>query len=691
MDVNSLLFGFRPAGEADLHRKALALRSGFGMAQSRGYEGSLEDFLGAAGVVGTHCFGNDGHDSYATTALSVIAAFQPGMDLFLAAVLNDIVVQLNFQSRQVIDGAGGPPEVVVFEGASEYFPVAMVHGNITGGLQVSLTGEPLAMPDWARDNPALEIATGHVIRSHPDHLEQDIEALGRNRIGALLLLPDASWGVVAIAERFASIARFVTKHTVFCIAGGAETILATADQLIAKYPDIQINVRLYEVPVGGAVEYHGIIVAYGIAHLPDINVTSTIGRSTRFVEAMKKGSDVVGASIVNYFVGGTVAYSAGEYGHDTTSSPNSVQVGNSEEAKIRAPFLLSASAPLPDEARGRISDTTELFHSLAVLERGMLIPSQDIDHAIYVHATGRAEIVTDYGDEGRNVVASPLYRESTLNGAGERVGRLKTDRLLHVRGAAMPLMFTPLLHKWYSHFIIQCLPRVQIIRDLGRDIKLLLPADLRPKQLEMLSILGFGEDRIVMMPQGAFVQTDELFVPRAWRLAFSDYSSRIYDEIAAHFDVRTKETPRRILISRESRKTWRNLLNYEAVKTMLVADYGFEVIAPETLTLEEEVATYANAEIVVGAEGAGMYGAVFSQAGTVYLTLCDEDYVMPILGTLAHVRDIDIGYVFGEAMRADADVRRRLPYGHADFVVDIDRVEQAVKSAISKVEANPGR
>ena len=692
MDVSSLLFGYRPAQATDLRRKALALRSGYGIAQMRGYEGALEAFVDAAGVAATHCFGNDGHDSYATTALSIIAAFQPGLDMFLAAVLNGIVLQLNFQTRQVIDGVGGPPEVVVFEGIDAYFPIAMVHGNITGGLQVAQTGGAIDVPNWAQDNPALEIATGHVIRSHIDHIAHDIAALGRNRIGALMLVLDPSSEPIAVAERFASIADFFTKHTVFCVAGNAEMVLTSANQMQRKYPDIHIDVRLYEAFVGGAVEYRGIMVTYGLPQLPEISVASTIERSTKFVEAMKAEADVMGVSIVNYFMGGTVAYrESGQNGDNTSSKPNSIQIGNSEEAKLRQPFLLSASAPLPDEARGRISDTTELFHSVALLERGMLIPSQDANHAIYAHATGRAEIVVDYGDEGRNVIASPLYRDSVLNSEGERVGRLKTTRILRVTGAAMPLMFTPLLHKWYSHFIIQCLPRVQIMRDLDREIKMLLPFDLGEKQMKMLEILGYGRDRIVMMPTGAFVQADELFVPRAWRLAFGAYSAQIYDEIAAHFDVRTKETPRRVLISRESRKTWRNMLNYEAVKAMLVADYGFTVVAPEKLTLEEEVATYSNAQIVVGAEGAGMYGAVFSQSGTIYLTLCDEDYVMPILGTLAHIRHIDIGYVFGEAIRADADVIRRLPYGHADFVVDIDRVEQAVQAAIAKADAKCGR
>ena len=32
---------------------------------------------------------------------------------------------------------------------------------------------------------------------------------------------------------------------------------------------------------------------------------------------------------------------------------------------------------------------------------------------------------------------------------------------------------------------------------MGEDIAILLPYDLRKKQIEMLNLLGFGEDRIV--------------------------------------------------------------------------------------------------------------------------------------------------------------------------------------------------
>ncbi|KAJ8137361.1 hypothetical protein OY671_009426 [Metschnikowia pulcherrima] len=116
---------------------------------------------------------------------------------------------------------------------------------------------------------------------------------------------------------------------------------------------------------------------------------------------------------------------------------------------------------------------------------------------------------------------------------------------------------------------------------------------------------------------------------------------------------------------------------------MLVEDFGFEVISPEKSSSSEEIAAYANAEVVVGAEGAGLYGAVFSGPKTKYITVCDEDYVMPILGSSAAIRGFDIGYVFGESFRSDRDVERRLTFDHADFIIDVDRLSQAVRHAIS--------
>jgi hypothetical protein len=52
--------------------------------------------------------------------------------------------------------------------------------------------------------------------------------------------------------------------------------------------------------------------------------------------------------------------------------------------------------------------------------------------------------------------------------------------------------------------------------------------------------------------------------------------------------------------------------------------------------------------------------------------------MMPILGTIAKIRDFSLYHVFGESFRADSDLRRRLPYGHCDFAVDPVEVDRMV-------------
>ena len=684
MDATNLLLGFRPATSPDFRRKALSLRSAHHILEAIEEPRSLSDLASFAGEALTCRFGGAAQDSYFTTFLSVVRAFDPTFDVLLAATLNSIVLQMNFQTRLSIDGVMGPAEAVLYEGAAELYPILMTHGNTTLGVHISTKSGEGWLPAWANAHPALEVNQEHALRMTPENYALHLDACGRSRIGAIMLaLPGLDWGDISFGHRYAAIAHKFSRHTICCIAGTAEMTLAVARQLNERYPDVRFSLRLYARKIGNASEYRGIIVASGFAELPDIVIEPGARRMCSFVEAAPKDAELLpSVELVDYFSG---RFDRIEYRQDEAGVTQAI--GRWEPAEIRRPWLLSSSAPLPEEARGRISDDTEIFHSLARLKGGFLIPSDGPGHSIYVHATGEGEVITDYGDEMRRILETPIFQNVKLGEDGINRAQLKADRILRVRGGAMPLTFTPTLHKWHSHFMIQCLPRVRIARDLQDDIKFLVPEDLRSKQLEMLAALGYPEDRIVRMPAGAIIQAEELIVPRAWRLAFTSYTADIYRELGEQYLGKGRSGPRRLLISRESRKSWRNMLNYESVKSLLIDDYGFEVAAPERLSLADEISLYAGADIVVGAEGAGMYGAAFSRPGSVYLTLCDEDYVMPILGTLAHVRDIDVGYVFGESMRADADLPRRLPFGHADFVLDVERVEQAVKAAIARVEA----
>jgi capsular polysaccharide biosynthesis protein len=273
---------------------------------------------------------------------------------------------------------------------------------------------------------------------------------------------------------------------------------------------------------------------------------------------------------------------------------------------------------------------------------------------------------------------SDLYQSGSDIG-GTRHSVLRFKEIRRVPGAALPLTFTPDVHLFFSHVMLQCLPRLLLLDEIGYpDAKIIVPHNLRRKQFDMLRLAGIGDDRIVKMPPGVVMKADMLLVPRTWPLAMSPFTARIYETMMARVLKKDSEPQRRVLISRESRRTWRNMVTYDAVRHMLVERHGFEVVRPETLTLEEEILMFNHAKVVVGAEGAGLYASVFCQDKANVISLCDEDYMMPILGTIAKIRDFSLYHVFGESFRADSDLRRRLPYGHCDFAVDPVEVDRMV-------------
>lgn len=671
MDAVTLLYRTKAAQKADLKRKTMALRTALAIVGEIDPTVSEHEFLHrSASVIGT-VFGGGGYDSYVTTALSALSWFEPDLDVQLAALLNAAALQMNFQTRTFLDGA----QAVIYYGDERYFPIAMLHGNATLGLYVGDAQKETVLPLWANKSPTLELNPGQVHYVTPELVPVYQTANGGSHTSAVMIVhPNGADGEFSVPAKFDYIADTVGVATIYCIAGSAEMIAAAAVQLEAQYPDVRTDLKLYALREQRGLEYRAILMFTGLPGLPDIVLEPGISKSL-----------TLGAGLVEQ-PGEMESLS---YGENSISGIRNVHgvgpdasLGNGiwERTSVKSPFYLASSAPLPLEARERLSDEFDIFHSVLRVCDGMLIPSQDPGHATFLAARANGEIIKGYGSDAD---ATPLAAAATVDDAGVRRYQLHRPRLRRVRGSAMPLMFTPMLHKWHSHFMIQCLPRVRIARDLGEDMAILIPHDLRRKQVEMLQLLGIGESQLVRMQPNELIQADRLYVPLPWRLGFTAYNTAVYDEIAGQIETALISTPKRILISRESRKTWRNLINYDTIRQMLVQDFGFEEISPEKLTLAEEVAVYANADIVVGAEGAGMYGAVFSGKRTKYITICDEDYVMPMLSNIAVVRGFEVGYVFGESMRSDGDLDRRLPYGHADFVVDVELLRRAVEFAIA--------
>lgn len=647
MDLFSLISGIRPLLPSDHDRKIAGLRAGFAMLGETAP--SFLDFVTELppDLTGAS-LGNDAEDFYLTSLLAPAAFENHALDIIAAAILHHITLQLNFMTRFMMDPAG--PECVVLDGDPALLPVVMANGNVVCGIQVS--AEPIRYPAWTHDNASVKLTSENLTNAPRETVGEALKHLNRSRVGCLYIdLPVNE--DIDIVQRYATLGPHVGDDTFFVISGNASRVMEAALQIEDSYPQATVLVRFYDVARDGLSERRGILVASGIPNLPSLILCRPAERLYKI--STKVQSDDV--RMIDYRNGG--------------------QGEQHEWVKIKRPVAIRSGSPLPEEARRRISDDQLFPHVAAVLRGGTLVPWRTFNCNTFVYVTQNGDLISDVGEE--NAYFAPEIRDKVNDEAN---CALPIDRVINVKGAAMPLTFTPGLHGFFSHFLLQCFPRVKILRDMKIDAKIIIDHNTRPKQLEMLRRVGIGPDQIVLRPEGVSVRADEMIVPRLWPLVFSPYTLDIYEELAGTVAPRTMPTGRRILISREARSTWRSMLTYPAVAQMLKERYGFEEVRPEHLSLDEEIHLYRDARMVIGAEGAGLYSAVYAQPGATYVSVGDEDYIMPVLGSAASVRGFDVAYVFGESLRADSDVRRRLPTGHADYMVDPATVAKMIEQLL---------
>lgn len=126
-----------------------------------------------------------------------------------------------------------------------------------------------------------------------------------------------------------------------------------------------------------------------------------------------------------------------------------------------------------------------------------------------------------------------------------------------------------------------------------------------------------------------------------------------------------KRFPSKVFISRTNVNK-RNFNEDEVLEVL--KGYGFERVCPETMTFEEQMALFANADWIIGGSGAAFSNLLFCKPGCRILCIVDSiKYGYPIFSTLAYLANCKMLY-YGNENNFDgqSDV-------HSDFIVDINK------------------
>jgi hypothetical protein len=202
----------------------------------------------------------------------------------------------------------------------------------------------------------------------------------------------------------------------------------------------------------------------------------------------------------------------------------------------------------------------------------------------------------------------------------------------------------------YFHWMFDTLPRIDLLARSGialDRIDYFLVSHHLPFQQETLKILGIPAAKILETSKHLQIQADRLIVPSypsspAWPAKWvCQWLRRV---VLSHVEPSISGGDR-IYITRQN-ATNRRIINEREVRDLL-SQFGFQCVALESLSVMEQAALLAKAEVIVAPHGGGLTNTVFCQPGTKVIEIFSPQYVYVCYWLISNLVELDYYYLTG--------------------------------------------
>jgi tetratricopeptide (TPR) repeat protein/capsular polysaccharide biosynthesis protein len=238
----------------------------------------------------------------------------------------------------------------------------------------------------------------------------------------------------------------------------------------------------------------------------------------------------------------------------------------------------------------------------------------------------------------------------------------------------------------YFHWMIDILPRIEILRQSGVDLKeidwFLINSDRQSFQQQTLAALGIPSEKLLLSDHHPHIQAQRLIVPaftgpigwaQPWVLKFL---RRVFLPQAS--DRVDQNYPERIYISRKRAKYRRVLNEVEVVEQL--SKFGFVSVALETLSFVEQIAVFANAKAIVSPHGSGLTNLAFCSQGTQVMEFFSPHYIRHYYWVISNYLSLDHYYLLGKGFACQP--LRELMYQNPlteDILIDLNALQAMLR------------
>jgi capsular polysaccharide biosynthesis protein len=238
----------------------------------------------------------------------------------------------------------------------------------------------------------------------------------------------------------------------------------------------------------------------------------------------------------------------------------------------------------------------------------------------------------------------------------------------------------------YYHFLHDVVPRLSVLErcaTVPAPERYYVPTRL-PFQRELLELAGVPADRIIDADAVPHLRAERLLWPRvpdldlnhpAWAVQF--LRDRLLPRDAELV------AGRRVYVTRGRARHSRIVRNEDEVLATLADRFGFVAVDPATLSVADQIRTFAAAETIVAPHGAALGNLAFAHPEATVVELFPPDYVQGCYWKISTCVRMNYRYLVGSGRV----LRHRESQGVAsDIELDLASLIQMVESVVARAD-----
>ena len=344
----------------------------------------------------------------------------------------------------------------------------------------------------------------------------------------------------------------------------------------------------------------------------------------------------------------------------TISSARNYRGDSFCEAVEIYPAAVVASLPVPfhsDEAAVDLQSEPAFIFHLKNIEFWALYGGSVL--------TSDSQLLADLSPEVWGVENHPIFSRFRLPKARRLAGRTA-------------IAVTPEAPGNYYHWLIDLLPRVGLLGSMKGGFeffeRLLIDGKRAPYELQSLAAAGTPLEKIWYVDARDRFQLEEAIIP-----SMDEFSSTVAPWKINMLRALRDSLPgaqsftKRMYVSRR-RAAVRRVLNEQDLEKLLRAA-NFTLVEPETKSWEEQVAAFANAEVILAPHGAALANIAFCKPGTLVAEISTRGGYKDFYLQLAAAARLRYRFIEAQLRTGLSDSPLR-PLENEGLIVDLPAIEE---------------